>query len=63
MGSAVGRTIREFRNASTEITEAATIDTRLDSRPAGARPSSSRLTTPATDDRSDVEPDGSTDRA
>jgi len=65
MGSAVGRTIREFRKASTEITDAATIDTRLDAKPAtaGARPSSSRLTNPATDDPLDAEPDGSTDRA
>ncbi|MBA2255340.1 MAG: twin-arginine translocase TatA/TatE family subunit, partial [Chloroflexi bacterium] len=52
MGSAVGKTIREFRKASTEITEAATIDTRLETRPSSAGPSSSRLTSTMAEDES-----------
>jgi len=42
VGASLGKTIREFRKASTEITEATTIDTRPDSRPAPARPAAAR---------------------
>jgi TatA/E family protein of Tat protein translocase len=56
MGSAVGKTIREFRKASSEMTEAATVDTRLDSRPSSAGPTS-RLTSSTVDQPApDAEP-------
>jgi sec-independent protein translocase protein TatA len=64
VGSAFGKTIREFRKASTDIQDATTIDLRADARPATARSSAARPTANAVDsDPADVGADAAADRA
>jgi sec-independent protein translocase protein TatA len=49
VGASLGKTIREFRKASTEITEATTIDMRPEPRPASAKPVAARPAASAVD--------------
>lgn len=56
VGSAFGKTIREFRKASTDIQEATTIDLRGEARPATARATAGR-TEPKTLDGDPVDPE------
>jgi sec-independent protein translocase protein TatA len=64
VGSAFGKTIREFRKASTDIQDATSIDLNAPARPATARSSAARPVGAAVDgDAADLGSDPSADRA
>ena len=65
VGNALGRTIREFRKASTDIQDVtSTLDLRNEPRPATARANAARPATSAADgDPADLGPDAPADPA
>jgi sec-independent protein translocase protein TatA len=62
VGSAFGKTIREFRKASTDIQEATTIDLRADARPAPARAAAARPAGAVDGDQADFAADAPAER-
>lgn len=51
VGSAIGRTLREFRKASTDVQESLSVE------PVGAKASTARSVTPAAETAADVDED------
>ena len=63
VGSAFGKTIREFRKASTDIQEATTIDLRADARPTPARAAAVRPSGAIDGDQADLAADAPAERS